>query len=179
MIYYFGDAHLGHANVIKHDGRPFSNVDEMDKTLINNYNNIVNNNDDVYITGDLFYRNKYNAEDILKKLKGKKHLIIGNHDKHWLKNKELRKYFVEITDIVTIKDEYSMVVISHYPLAEWDGYFRGYYHVYAHIHNNINETYNFMKTKEKALNSGCMINGYKPVALKELIINNKIFKEEH
>ena len=179
MIYYFGDGHLGHVNVIKHDERPFSSIGENDKTLIKNYNSVVNDNDDVYIVGDLFFRNNYNVEDILKKLKGKKHLIVGNHDTKWMKQIDLSKYFVEIDKMTTVKDNNRTVVICHYPLAEWDGYFRGTYHVYAHIHNNINETYNFMKTRERALNCGCMINGYRPVTLDELIKNNKEFICKH
>lgn len=179
MIYYFGDPHWEHANVIKHDGRPFQNIDEMNKTLLLNYNNRVNNNDTVVLGGDIFFRNKTNPEYYLKQLKGSKILAIGNHDKHWLKDTSLYKYFDEIRDIIYIKDGEHNVIVSHYPMVEWDGYFRGYYHVYNHIHNNTNDTYYIMKQRERALNGGCMINNYMPVTFKELIKNNEIFKSEH
>ena len=35
-----------------------------------------------------------------------------------------------------------------------------------------------MKTKEHALNAGCMINNYAPVSFNELIRNNEAFKNE-
>lgn len=179
MIKYIGDTHFGHANVIKHDQRPFSSIDEMDRELIKYWNDTSSNKDEIYIDGDFFFRGGKPASWYLEQLKGRKHLIIGNHDKQWLKEEGISKYFVEIKDMITVKDNGRTVVISHYPIAEWDGYFRGYYHVYAHIHNNTNETYNFMKTKERALNCGCMINNYVPVTLDELIINNKIFRENN
>ena len=176
MNLYTADSHLGHFNVIKHDGRPFSSLEEMNETLIKNHNNRVSNSDDVYLGGDLFFREK-NPERYLKRLNGKLHLAVGNHDKYWLKNHELRKYFVEINDIIHIEEGSDTIIMCHYPMAEWDGYYRGTWHIYAHIHNNLNEAFEIMKNKEKALNAGCMINGYMPVTFEELKINNKLFKE--
>ena len=57
-------------------------------------------------------------------------------------------------------------------------YFRKSWHIYGHIHNKKAETYEIMKTKEHALNAGCMINNYAPASFNELIRNNKIFQEE-
>lgn len=51
--------------------------------------------------------------------------------------------------------------------------------MYGHIHNNTKGVYQYMKQFDKALNVGCMINGYMPVTFNELIINNQIFKEEN
>ena len=52
MIYYIGDMHLGHENVIKYDNRPFATIEEMDATLIDNWNRVVTEEDHVYILGD-------------------------------------------------------------------------------------------------------------------------------
>ena len=59
--------------------------------------------------------------------------------------------------------------MCHYPIAEWDGFFRGTFHIYGHIHNNINDAFHIMSKYEHALNAGCMLNGYMPVTLDELI----------
>ena len=49
--------------------------------------------------------------------------------------------------------------------------------IYGHIHNNKNAAYEFMKTQERALNAGCMINNYTPVSFNELVRNNEVFKK--
>ena len=52
MIYYISDLHFGHANVIEFDKRPFANVEEMDRIMIERWNERVSDMDDVYISGD-------------------------------------------------------------------------------------------------------------------------------
>jgi calcineurin-like phosphoesterase family protein len=64
----------------------------------------------------------------------------------------------------------------HYPIVEWNAYHNGAWHIYGHIHNRRDDTYQFMKMKKHALNAGCMINGYAPASLKELIRNNERFQ---
>ena len=51
MIYFTSDLHFYHENVIKHANRPFSNVEEMNQTLINNWNKKVGISDEIYILG--------------------------------------------------------------------------------------------------------------------------------
>lgn len=179
MIYYIGDMHLGHANVIKHDNRPFSNIEEMNKELIKNYNSVVKDNDEVYIDGDITFKSVTEAIKLVSQLKGRKHLVIGNHDKKNVKNKEFRDLFIDCKEYYDINDNGRRVIITHYPMIEWDGFFRGSYHVYAHIHNNLNNAGRQMILLERALNSGCMINNYVPVTLDQMIINNNIFKEQN
>lgn len=49
--------------------------------------------DTVYILGDLIFRASNAPEYYLDRLKGRKHLILGNHDKHWVSKVELSRYF--------------------------------------------------------------------------------------
>ena len=85
-IFYIADTHFGHDNIRKLSNRPFSTVEEMDNALINNWNSVVTDDDDVYILGDFSYKSE-DPIDYLKKLNGKKHLIVGNHDNKLLKNR--------------------------------------------------------------------------------------------
>ena len=179
-IFYIADTHLGHGNILRLNNRPFYNVFEMNDTIIKNWNNRVRPEDDIYIIGDFSYKSKESGAGIVQKLNGRKHLIIGNHDKHNLKDPNFRKCFVEIRDMVDIMDNGRRVIMCHYPIIEWDGYFRGSYLVYGHIHNNTtNNAYKCMKNLENALNAGVDINQFMPVTLDELIMNNKIFKENN
>ena len=146
MNYYIADMHLGHANILRLSNRPFKNVEEMDKNLIENWNNVVKETDDVYIVGDLIYKSQKGYEDYLSKLNGRKHLIVGNHDIKMLKNQDIiNKYFVSVNDILTVNDGKYTIILCHYPLAEWNGFFRNTYHFFGHIHNNKNETFYIME----------------------------------
>lgn len=68
-----------HENIIRYCNRPFDTVDEMDVTLIQNWNDLVGPDDTVYFLGDLTLNGKLHAE-ILALLNGNKMLIQGNHD---------------------------------------------------------------------------------------------------
>lgn len=173
MIFYTADTHFGHENVIKHDNRPFDSIEEMDETLISLWNSRVTDKDDIYIVGDIEFRSEHGPLYYLKRLKGKKHLVIGNHDTKLLSNPEAKKCFESIEQMAFINDNGRRVIACHYPMVEWNGYFRGAYHVYGHIHNNKNKANEIMSTLENAFNAGCMLNSYMPVTLDELIKNNK------
>jgi calcineurin-like phosphoesterase family protein len=67
-------------------------------------------------------------------------------------------------------------LVCHYPLAEWNGYFRGSWHIHGHIHNRRNEAFSFMQTRERALNAGADITQFMPVTFAELKQYNKAFK---
>ena len=82
MIWWTADLHLGHKAIIKMQNRPFADVEEMNETIIANYNARVGKNDKVYILGDITHHlTEEEARKIIKRLNGVKHLIIGNHDK--------------------------------------------------------------------------------------------------
>lgn len=176
---YTSDLHFGHSNVIGFDHRPFYDVDDMDRCLIKLWNSRVSPDDEVYIVGDLCFRNNRPAEWYLKQLKGHKHLVIGNHDQKLLENKKAMSYFETVDKIMYIKDEDKNICLCHYPIAEWNHFHRGSYHIYGHIHNRTDDAYMYMKKYENALNAGCMINNYTPASFNELVRNNKIFKEKN
>lgn len=178
MKLYTADLHFGHKGIIAMDRRPFETVEEMDRTLIELWNARVTSNDEVYLVGDLAHRNEKPAEWYLRQLKGRKHLIVGNHDHKLLKNPAAMACFESVSQMCRINDQGTDIFLCHFPIAEWEGYFNGVYHVYAHIHNQLNDTARFMLSRERALNCGCMINQFMPVSLKELIINNQYFREQ-
>ena len=178
MNYYIADMHLGHTNIIRLCNRPFNDVNEMNETLISNWNSRVTDEDTVYVIGDFAYKSAEDPVKILKQLKGRKVLIEGNHDKGNLKNSAFRAEFDEIRSMKSIIDNDRRIVLCHYPIVEWDGYFKGAYLVYGHIHNNIkNRAYKVMKDEKLALNAGVEITGYMPVTFDELVKCNITFNE--
>ncbi len=179
MIYFTSDLHLGHHNIIRLCDRPFSTVEEMDETLIRNWNSKVTNGDTVYILGDLFFRNERPAEEYLKLLKGKKHLIIGNHDKDWIKKCALEDHFESVNNLHFLNDGKRQMTLCHYPMMSWPHMVRTYM-VFGHIHGNTDADYWPLICKnELMLNAGVDINGFMPVTFEEMVENNRHFKEEN
>ena len=175
-IFYTADLHLGHENVIKFCNRPFANAGEMNEALIKNWNEVVTDEDTVYILGDLAFRFAGSPKPILKKLKGKKHLIVGNHDVSWMKNVKLQEYFESVSPLLEIDDGDTHVTLCHYPMLSWNRMKYGAIHIHGHIHNNIDADGAFAILKNKdAYNAGVDVNGFKPVTLDELKINKDKF----
>lgn len=79
-IWVTSDTHFGHENIIGYGQRPFSDVYDMDETLIERWNKVVKEGDKVYHLGDVWMGNGERAYKNLRRLKGKKRLVLGNHD---------------------------------------------------------------------------------------------------
>jgi calcineurin-like phosphoesterase family protein len=79
MIFVTADLHLNHCNIIKYCNRPFKTVEEMNKTLINNWNSKVTKEDVVFHLGDFCFGPYKEFE---RKLNGKIVYIKGNHDQN-------------------------------------------------------------------------------------------------
>jgi len=139
MIYFYADPHFGHANIINLCNRPFSDVKEMNETLIKNYNALVKLDDEVYILGDVAWKDTTSAIRTLKRLNGKKYLITGNHDRKNLKNDRFREQFVWIKDYYEFYYEKHLYVLFHYPIQNWNGMYRKSRLVFGHCHNNLND----------------------------------------
>ncbi len=178
--FYIADTHFGHSNILKFCHRPFANTDEMDKALIENWNSVVTDKDDVYILGDFAYRfERGKLQHYLESLKGRKYMILGNHDKD-IRRDAQRDAFVWVKDYADINDNGRRVILSHYPMVEWNGFFRGSIHLYGHIHNNVdNQAYKIMRGIENAYNVGVDILGFTPQTLDNVIRLNKQFNSTH
>ena len=178
MNFYIADLHFGHCSVIGFDQRPFADAAEMDRALIQLWNGRVQESDNIYIAGDFAYRNEKSYEWYLRQLKGRKHLIIGNHDTGLLKDDKAMSYFESVDKMMHVSDNGNEICVCHFPLAEWNGFYKGHWHIYGHIHNRTEGTYQYMRQFDKALNAGACINGYIPVSFNELVRNNIRFKEQ-
>lgn len=179
MKYYISDLHFGHEAVIGFDGRPFANVEIMDRLMIQAWNDRIDKNSQVYILGDFAFHNEKPYSWYLKQLKGQKHLIVGNHCRKMLKDDEAMSYFVSVDRYLEITDDQKRIILSHFPIAEWNGFHRNSWHIFGHIHGRTDTTYHYMKQFDRALNAAACINNYVPVTFNELIENNRIFKEQH
>ena len=118
MIYLTSDLHLNHSNILKYESesRPFETIEEMNETLISNWNNVVNDDDTVYVLGDFFMGKIETIVEILPRFKGKIKLIRGNHDTK-PRIKEFEKLGIEVKDIEYLDYKGKFFVLCHFPMT--------------------------------------------------------------
>jgi calcineurin-like phosphoesterase family protein len=146
--------------------------------MMDMWNSKVEETDTVYVLGDFIFQSSKDPEDYLKVLKGKKRLIIGNHDDFWLNKRDFSKYFESAEHYKEIKDQSQRIVLCHYPLMTWNREETGSIMIHGHIHNGTKGAYfPLVIAKEKLLNAGVDVNNFSPVNLEELKENNLRFKK--
>lgn len=172
MIYYSSDLHFNHKNILDSCERPYKDLEDMNNQLVSNWNNTLTDEDEIYFLGDFSYsKNNKQAKEIIEivqKLNGKKHLILGNHDSILMKFEEFKELFESIDIYKKINDEGRYVILMHYPLEVWERSHYGSYHLHGHIHK---KEINFIKNR---FNVGVDVNSYKPVTLTDLVNNPEL-----
>lgn len=165
-IWVSSDWHLSHANILKFrdkNGNPirsFSSAEEMDETLIERHNARVKDGDYFYNLGDVSFHNP-SLPKLMARFKGKKRLILGNHDR--VKEQQLYLYFQKITTERVFRD--FNLHFTHIPVHP-DSIKMNCHLVHGHIH-------------EKKINDPRYINvcvehtDYRPLHIEEIVAMTK------
>lgn len=178
-IAFTGDQHYYHKNIIELCGRPFKTIYENNERLISNHNSVIYDDSwEAYFLGDVSFR--CSAEDtvkILKKLNGKIHIILGNHDKplrQAVKRGLLKDMIgdgkleiigsIDPNIITAYQLSYNKhtLILSHYAYRTWNRAFRGSIHLYGHSHNNLPPLY-------RSFDVGVDANDYYPITISEVL----------
>lgn len=155
-IWFTSDLHFGHMTIIEKAYRPFSTVDEMNQTLIDNWNAVVSPEDTVWILGDVVMGQFAENIHLLGELNGQKALVPGNHDRvhpaypddrpHKLAEfRELYERYVVILPLeLTLGTENADIDVCHFPFdgdhtdeiryPEYRPIDRGQYLLHGHGH---------------------------------------------
>jgi calcineurin-like phosphoesterase family protein len=123
-LYFTSDHHFGHRNIIGYAGRPFPSLERMHEYLVEVWNDEVDDDDDVWFLGDVALGQIDESLQHISRLKGRKVLLPGNHDRcfsgHKKAESERQRYldagFEAILDdpqMLTIANR--DVTISHFP----------------------------------------------------------------
>ena len=189
-LFFTSDWHLGHANVIKFDKRPFKDVDEMAQTIINNWNSVVDDDSIVYYMGDLFYKVKAShIAYMMHQLKGEIRVILGNHDRlnqlvRMDRFSDIQSY--QRVSVIDDENKYGKqdLILSHYPHLIWDKHHHGCWHLHGHSHQNLTTTPYGRNTyyNRKVIDVGCNGWNYTPISYQEIkdVMNKKsIEKIDH
>ena len=82
--WWTSDHHFGHENIIGYCARPFANADAMNRAMVDRWNDVVSDGDEVWILGDMVMGHlTANLSAHVWRLKGRKILVPGNHDICW------------------------------------------------------------------------------------------------
>ena len=136
MNWFTADYHLSHKNIIKYCNRPFTNVEEMNATILNNLEKKVKHGDIVYFLGDLSFK-KDTALMFFKKLTDIEiHFIIGNHD-HTDVIKLADLYCNSVSRLKEIQIEDQSITLCHYAMRIWNRSNYNAWQLHGHSHGTI------------------------------------------
>ena len=176
-IWVTSDTHFNHANIIKYCNRPFSSVEEMNETIIANWNKVVSQGDTVYHLGDFALGDKSLIPDILERLNGHINLIIGNHDNLNIMadllyyNCVLNVFWEEV-----IKVGKKTIILNHFPFGSLPDPTTNYpiIQLHGHVHSTPDKPWNYF---DNQYDVGVDNNNFTPINLAELL--DKIHYKVH
>lgn len=175
QVFFTSDTHFWHKNIIRICNRPFKDVDDMNDQLVENWNKVVTNDSHIFHLGDFALGGTKAWNDILDRLNGKIHLVMGNHDYQNIRAIPVDR-FASIDDMVQIQivEEDKFLTMCHYPLLTWGGYERGVWDLYGH--NHTSPTHPMMGSKPEQYDVGVEQNNYTPLSYQQVkdIINEQI-----
>lgn len=166
MIYLSADTHFSHPNIIKFCKRPFTTIHEMNKTLIQNWNKIVQPDDLVYFLGDLTI-DKRKASHFLDQLNGKIIFIWGNHDKG-RSIIENHPKIIETYDLLMRNIYGRSFTFCHFAMRVWDkSHFGKSIQLYGHSHGSLLPIGNQLDVGVD--NAAKLLGEYRPFRLREVL----------
>ena len=156
-LYLTSDTHFSHSNICsattqwKDAGdtvRQFSSLEEMNRTIVDNINAVVGENDILFHLGDWSFGGfeqiqKFRSQLVCKNI----HIVLGNHDHHIEKNKDgVQSLFSSVHSFIPKLEVKREIVggsgmlerfnfcVFHYPIASWIDMNQGVIHLHGHVH---------------------------------------------
>lgn len=160
-IYFTADLHFGHNAMVSRGWRPFTDVEAMNVTLIQNWNEEVTKHTHVFILGDLSFCGAQRTIELVSQLNGIKHLILGNHDEHL--SKYVYDVFEDVAPYHEIKYGSQLFVLCHYPLRSWNQMHYGSWNLHGHTHGNMREKW------RRQVDVGVDCWDYRPVSIETIL----------
>ena len=170
MSYHISDTHFNHKAIIEYCNRPFLSVEEMNDFMIKSWNSVIKDGSEdlVYFHGDFaMYSSKDTIESLVKRLNGRKILILGNHDRRG------RRFFLDCGFIEVYKKTIQIgdYMLSHKPIEVLE---EGFINIHGHIHDRVLEKYD----KKRYINVSVEAINYKPIWIDLYIQAEKIKANE-
>ena len=181
-IFFSSDMHFDHSNIIRLCNRPWDSVSEMNQGLIDNWNELVDDNDIVFHLGDLFWHNSSANEEKLNQMKGTIYTIPGNHDLCSYDNDHVHNCPDVVCLTLSAEDwqardwKYSTfeIWLCHYPMMTWPHRMNVCnFQLFGHIHSQIGKTTGFdqdLPLYSNQYDVGVDRNNWHPMSIDDLLI---------
>jgi calcineurin-like phosphoesterase family protein len=146
MRYFTSDIHAFHKGVMNFcaDTRDGQDEEEMTEIWVHNLNETVGRSDELYILGDFSFGNYDRTQQLIRKIKcPNKHIILGNHDRLFHKNDHLHRHFRSVSSYKEIRlndENKTKVVMSHFPMMEWNQCSYGAIMLHGHCHGGLGQS---------------------------------------
>lgn len=169
MLYFTSDHHFGHANIIRYCNRPFGDVEEMNRGLVDNWNETVAPSDEVWVLGDVAMGQREETLKLVRGLHGRKLLLPGNHDKCWHGHKGGERHLALYYECgfehifegdTTLELAGEEVLVSHFPyrnggpndesFAKFRPADRGSWLLHGHVHDSWRQWGRMINTSVEA-----------------------------
>lgn len=171
QVRFISDLHFNHENMsVK---RLFATAQAMNEHIIEQWNKVVHKKDVTYILGDITME-KSSGYELLDRLNGIKHVILGNHDRRQDIPK-LLQYVNSVAGAIKYKKEFMLTHIPIHPTELYSN--RVKYNIHGHVHDNTIKNYEwcFLTSQDIEVNNPNYINvcaeviDYTPKTIKELL----------
>lgn len=133
-IFFWSDPHWFHDRILEFTDRPFDSLEEMNDTLIYNWNSRIRKHDHAYLLGDVCFGNRQETEQLIGRLNGRIHIVRGNHDYSLDRFSYL---FESYDDYKEISIGGQKICLFHFPIESWHGALRGSWHLHGHCHGSL------------------------------------------
>lgn len=186
-IWFTSDTHFKSERTLQLSKRPFDSVMEMDNTIINNWNSLIDKNDTVYHLGDF---GKY---DYIKELNGTVILICGNYEitdiigkfnsncekfkdtllKLGFRDVKIKGYdynFDYYSEWISENDKKWSLNMSHKPSELPNVFALNQFNLFGHIHG-------LQKVKKRGLNVGIDAHNYEPIDVDTVIFYHEAIRK--
>lgn len=190
--WFTADTHFGHARICEFEPEArgqFASVEEMNEQIIENFNSVLQPDDELWILGDVALGKLDDSLECISRLNGKKALVAGNHDRCWLgygKNQQNPRKLVASTQrykdagfeeviidqtAIFIGDTFS--ILSHFPYVgdshteedrfrEWRPTDKGGWIIHGHVHSSFTQ-------RGRQINVGVDVRDLMPVHEDEIV----------
>lgn len=161
-VFFTSDTLFGSEVAMDKLDRPFSNIHDMDETLIKNWNSVIKHKDIVYHAGNFSTHDKKDIETILKRLNGRINLIVGEYDN----NSNILAFRHKLASVnyrLDFKINQWQITLAHYPQRFWYNMRYGSWHLHGYTCGTVPPIPLTM-----SFDVGTDISGYTPIHFEEL-----------